>query len=213
MFKRKTGLFAALSNNEVISGLKEALANGVELAINSLGQPGGFLGNTLVEIAVPDSLKSIATAARTLGQGHYVDSFETAMNEAAEKAVPEATIILADVLCQMSVDDAMKILNGPEDAATQYFRKVSETSLVERFKPIVTQAIDQTGVTAAYKKLTALATPLLGSIVEDCMLDLDEYVTSKSLDGLFKYIAMEEKRIRDNPVARTTDLLKKVFGG
>ena len=203
---------SAISNSEVVSGLKEALAMGVESSIKTLGKPGGFLGNNLVQIAVPDSLKTVATTARTLGQGHYVDSFETTMNNAAEKAVPEAAEILADAIRQMSVDDAMNILNGPDDAATQYFRKVSEASLVERLKPIVSRATDQAGVTAAYKSLTNQAGPLLGSLVEGSALDLDQYVTNKSLDGLFKYIALEEKNIRENPTARTTDLLKKVFG-
>lgn len=202
---------SALSNNEVVSGLKEALANGVESAVNTLGQPGGFLGNNIVEIAVPDSLKTIVSVARTAGQGQYVDSFETTMNQAAEKAVPEAATILADAIRNMGVDDAMSILNGPNDAATQYFRKTSETALIEKFKPIVSQATDKAGVTAAYKNLTGQATPLLGGLLGDSSLNLDQYVTNKSLDGLFKYIAMEEKRIRDNPAARTTDLLKKVF--
>jgi len=202
---------SALTNSEVVSGLKEALANGVESAIKSLGQPGGFLGNKLVEIAVPDSLNSIATTARTLGQGQYVDSFEKTMNQAAEKAVPEAAEILADAIRQMSVDDAVNILNGPDDAATQYFRKVSEASLTERLKPIISQATNQAGVTAAYKELAGHATPFLGGLMEDSALDLDQHVTKQSLDGLFKYIAVEEKSIRDNPTARTTDILKKVF--
>ncbi len=205
---------STLSNTEVVSGLKDALANGVESAINSLGKQGGFSNNALVKIAMPDSLNTIAATARTLGQGNYVDSFETTMNEAAEKAVPEAAIILADAIRKMNITDAMNILKGPDDAATRYFRKVSEASLAERFKPIVSQATSKAGATAAYKNLASQASPLLtgflqGSGVE---LDLDQYVTQKSLDGLFKYIAIEEKRIRNNPTARTTDILKKVFG-
>ncbi len=202
-----------LSESEVGSGLKEALATGVESAINLLGKPGGFLGNKAVEIAAPESLSTIVSTARTLGQGQYVDSFKTTMNQAAEQAVPEAAEILADAIRQMSIDDAMNILNGPDDAATQYFRKVSGTALAERFKPIVTEATDQAGTTAAYKKLTGQAGPLVSGLTEGSALDLDQYVTDKSLDGLFKYIAIEEKSIRDNPAARGTDLLKKVFGG
>lgn len=215
MSHRKTGLSAtilALSNSEVISGLKEAIENGIKSAIITLGQPGGFWGNKLVEIVAPDSLKTITTTARTLGLGEYVDSFESTMNQAAEKAVPEAAEILADAICQMSIDDAINILNGPDDSTTQYFRKVSGAALAERFKPIVSQATGHTGLTAAYKKLMGHAAPLLESIIEDNALDLDQYVTDKSLEGLFKYIAMEEKRIRSNPAARTTDILKKVFG-
>ncbi len=203
---------STLSNSEVVTGLKEALAKGVESAINSLGQSGGFQGNQLVEISVPDSVKTIASTARTLGQGEYVDTFEMTMNQAAEKAVPESAAILSDAIRQMSVDDAMNILNGPEDAATQYFRKVSQASLEEKFKPIVKESTEQAGVTAAYKNLTSQATPLLGDMMEGSALDLDQYVTDKSLDGLFTYIAIEEKSIRDNPAARTTDVLKQVFG-
>ncbi|MCK5830274.1 MAG: DUF4197 domain-containing protein [Methylococcales bacterium] len=201
---------SALSNSDVVSGLKEALANGVKSAINSLGTSGGF-SNSPVKIAIPDSLSTIATTVRTLGQGHYVDSLESTMNQAAEKAVPEAAEILSDAIRQMSVTDAMSILNGSDDAATQYFRKISESSLMERFKPIVTQATNSAGVTASYKNLTSQASPLLGGIMDKSSLDIDQYVTDKSLDGLFKYIAEEEKSIRSNPAARTTDLLKKVF--
>jgi hypothetical protein len=205
---------SSLANSDMVDGLKEALANGVETAIKTLGQPGGFAGNQLVKIAVPDSLKTIVATARTLGQGQYIDSFESTMNQAAEKAVPEAAVILADAIRQMSVDDAMNIVNGPDDSATQYFRKMAESSLAEKFKPIVNQATEQAGVTAAYKNLTGLASnPLVGSLLGGSSLDLDQYVTNEALDGLFKYIAIEEKRIRDNPAARTTDLLKKVFGG
>lgn len=205
---------SALSNSDAVSGLKEVLANGVESAVTTLGQSGGFLGNKAVEIVAPDSLKTIVATARTLGQGQYIDSFETTMNQAAEKAVPEAATILADAIREMSVDDAMNILNGSGDAATQYFRKVSEARLVEKFKPIVNQATAQTGVTAAYKNLVDLSsTPILGGILgANNTLDLDQYVTDRSLDGLFKYIAIEEKNIRSNPMARTSDLLKRVFG-
>ena len=203
---------SALSNSDVVSGLKEALANGVESAISTLGTSGGFLNNSAVKIAVPDSLKSVATTARTLGQGEYVDSLETTMNQAAEQAVPEAAEILSDAIREMSVEDAMNILNGPDDAATQYFRKVSEASLTEKFKPIVSQATDKTRVTASYKNLTSQAKPMLGAVMDDSSLDLDQYVTNKSLDGLFKYIAVEEKSIRENPAARTSDMLKTVFG-
>ncbi len=203
---------SALSNSEVVSGLKEALANGVETAIKELGRPGGFLGNHLVQISLPDSLQTLAGTARTLGQGQYVDSFETTMNQAAEKAVPAGAEILADAIRKMSVDDAMSILNGSDNAATQYFRKVSEKALMQEFKPIVNEATNQSGATLAYKNLLSTATPLLGGMLEGSNLDLDQYVTQKSLDGLFKYIGIQEQKIRSNPAARGTELLKKVFG-
>lgn len=203
---------SALTNSEVVSGLKEALANGVKSAITTLGQPGGFAGNQLVQISVPESLKTVTSTARALGQGEYVDSFELTMNQAAEKAVPEAATILSDAIRQMSIDDALKILQGSDTSATEYFRKVSETSLAEKFKPIVSQATDQAGVTSAYKNLTSQASsPLLGGIMDQNNINLDQYITTKTLDGLFEYIALEEKSIRDNPAARSTELLKKVF--
>lgn len=204
---------SALSNTEVVAGLKEALANGVESAITTLGQSGGFLGNKAVEIAAPESLNTVLAPARTLGQGQYIDELTTTMNRAAEKAVPEAAGILSDSIRDMSVDDAMSILKGSNHAATNYFRSVSETKLIEKFKPIISQATAQTGVTSAYKNLTDLsATPLLGDVLGTSnALDIDQYVTTKALDGLFKYIGIQEQAIRSNPAARTTDLLQKVF--
>lgn len=204
---------SSLANSDAVTGLKEALANGVESAINSLGKSDGFSGNNLVKITVPESLNTAVIAARALGQGGYIDSFESTMNQAAEKAVPEAATILANAIRDMSVDDAVKVVNGPDDSATQYFRKMAETSLTEKFKPIVSEATNSAGVTTAYKNLTAQASnPLVGSLLGGSSLDLDQYVTNKALDGLFKYIAIEEKRIRDNPAARTTAILQKVFG-
>ncbi len=203
---------SALSNSEVVTGLKETLATGVESAINTLGKPGGFTENPLVKIAVPDSLKTVASAARTIGQGQYVDEIETTMNKAAEQAVPEAAGILADAIRKMSIDDAMKILNGPDDAATQYFRKVAGKDLAERFKPIVSQATDATGATASYKQLMGSANSVLGGFLQNNnSLDLDQYVTNKALDGLFQYIAKEEQAIRNNPAARGSDILRKIF--
>lgn len=207
-----------LSNSEVTNGLKEALANGVESAIKTLGRKDGFMGDSLVKIPLPDSLTLVEKTARNLGQGQYADQFIGTMNHAAEQAVPEAAELLGEAIRQMSVEDATKILNGSDDAATQYFRKTSGTQLAEKFRPIIEKATNQFGVTSAYKALVSQATPmldnsLLGNIVPDDALDVDQYVTNKTLDGLFKYIAMEEKSIRENPTARTTDLLKKVFSG
>lgn len=201
----------ALSNSEIASGLKEALAHGVESSINTLGRTDGFLSDELVRIAMPESLKSVEKLARQTGQGEYVDQFVVTLNRAAEQAVPEAATILGDAIRAMSISDAKTILNGPDDAATSYFRKSSEAKLTERFLPVVRQATDQVGVTSAYKSLTGQAVGLLGGFMQPEAMDLDRYVTSKAMDGLFKYIAIEEQKIRDNPAARTTDLLKRVF--
>ncbi len=207
-----------LNNSEMVSGLKEALAKGVESAIKSLGQKDGFMGNSLVQIPLPDSLSMAENAARKLGQDQYADQFISTMNHAAEEAVPEAAELLAEAIRQMSVEDATKIIRGPNDAATEYFRKVSGVQLAEKFQPIIEKSTSQFGVASAYKSLVAQAEPLLKNslltgFVPDGALDVDQYVTNKTLDGLFKYIALEEKSIRENPAARTSDLLKKVFSG
>jgi len=206
-----TAAGAALSNDEVVRGLKEALANGVESAVGALGRTDGFLGNAAVRIPLPASLDPLAGMLRTIGQQHYTDEFVQTMNRAAEAAVPESAAILGDAIRQMSVDDAKSILNGPDDAATRYFRKVGEARLTGRLRPIVSEATSRTGVTASYKQLVGAAGPA-ARMLDTGALDLDGYVTGKALDGLFVMIAAEEKRIRENPAARTSELLRKVFG-
>lgn len=216
------GIGGALTQDQMVGGLKEALANGVQHAVANLGQSGGFLNDSGVRIPMPASLQKLDKAARALGQGRLADDFIASMNRAAEQAVPEAAAVLGDSVKQMTIADAKSILTGTNNAATQYFRRTSETNLYERFLPIVQKTTEQTGVTSAYKKLAATASGGLGrlgglgglggSISGLEAPDLDSYVTHKTLDGLFLKIAEEEKQIRENPVARTTDLLQKVFG-
>jgi len=201
-----------LSQSEVVAGLKEALAKGVETAIKSLGRTDGYLGNDLVRIPMPDYLDTLAQGVRAVGGDAYVDEFVTTMNRAAEKAVPEAAEIFADAIRQMSIEDAKQILAGPDDAATRYFQQVAGPRLIERFHPIVENATESVGVTSAYKRMVSQAGPMLSMLGRPDMADLDGYVTEKGMDGLFTEIAQQEKQIRENPVARTTDLLKKVFG-
>jgi hypothetical protein len=201
---------SALSQDDVVRGLKETLSKATQNAVAKLGKEGGFLNNAAVKIAMPESMAKIDKTLRKLGQDKYADQFVAAMNQAAEKAVPEAANILADSIRDMSLEDAQAILKGKSDAATQYFRKKNEAKLMERLKPIVTKATDQAGVTSAYKAMTKKAGGLAG-LLGGGAGDLDGYVTEKSLDGLFKMVAEEEKNIRANPVARSTDLLKKLF--
>jgi hypothetical protein len=202
---------AALSQSDVASGLKEALSKGVNQAIASLGKEGGFLNNPDVKIPMPPQLHQVEGALRAVGQSKMADEFVATMNHAAEQAVPVGANVFAGAITNMTIEDAKAILTGPGDAATQYFRKTSETQLHEQFLPIVREATAKTGVTAAYKNLLQQAGPAASFLGRDAS-DLDGYVTKKSLDGLFKMVAAEEKKIRENPVARTTDLLKKVFG-
>jgi hypothetical protein len=193
-----------------------------------LGHDGGFLTNLNVKIPMPEKLQKVESALRTMKQDKLVDDFVATMNHAAEQAVPEAGAVFADALKQMTIADAKSILTGPNDAATQYFQRTTQTNLYARFYPIVQQATQKTGVTAAYKKLmekadladvTQATSKLggLGSVIGTAMpnkeaMNIDAYVTNKAMDGLFKMVAEEETRIRQNSVARTTDVLQKVFG-
>lgn len=201
----------ALDDSQVITGLKEALANGVQHAVTNLGRSDGFLRDLEVKIPLPDAVKKAERSLRFLGQDQVVDNFITTMNRAAEQAAPQAAEVLGTSIRQMSVADAKSILRGTNNAATQYFRRTSETNLYAKFLPIVQQATAAAGVTSAYKQLAGQAGPVLSMLNRDS-LDLDGYVTRKALDGLFLKMAQEEKRIRENPLARTTDVLKKVFG-
>ncbi len=201
----------ALSEDQMISGLKEALGKGVEHAVGSLGKENGFLKDIAVKIPMPDTLKKAESALRMLGQDRLADDFIEAMNHAAEQAVPEAAAVLGHSVQQMTLTDAKAILTGTNTAATQFFRRTSETNLYERFHPIVAKATEKVGVTSFYKKMMDKAS-FAGAFLSPDAGDLDGYITHKALDGLFLKIAEEEKSIRANPMARTTDLLQKVFG-
>ena len=203
---------SALSNDQVVAGLKEALRIGTETAISLLGKTGGYLDDPQVKIQLPESLQRVTSGLRTFGQGELVDEFERTLNRAAELAVAETTAIFSDTIQQMSLQDAQGILNGGESAATDYFRAKSSQRLEAAILPIVEQSTQQAGVTAAYKSLVGQV-GALGSVVDTSALDLDRYVTTKALDGLFLKVAEQERLIRQDPVARTTDLLKTVFGG
>ena len=202
---------AGLSNDDMVAGLKEALAKGTKQAISELGKPDGFLKNAAVAIPMPESLKRVEKLLRSLKQDKLADEFVATLNHAAEQAVPEAASLFAESINQMSLEDAKGILQGPNDAATQYFRKTSGARLVERFRPAVQAATEQAGVTAAYKRLLKKAGPLAQLVGKEAN-DLDGYVTERAVDGLFKSIAEEEMRIRKDPLARGSELLKKVFG-
>ena len=175
-----------------------------------------------VKIPMPEKLQKVEQALRTMKQEKLADEFVATMNHAAEQAVPEAGSVFGDALKQMTIEDAKAILSGPNDAATQYFQKTTQTNLYARFYPIVRKATAQTGVTASYKNLMekvnvgqglgSFGGPLGGSLLGKDSMDIDAYVTNKAMDGLFKMVAEEEQHIRQNPVARTTDMLQKVFG-
>ena len=221
LFKKKPGgatnaSLAGFSENQVADALKQALGNGVTAAITNLGKPGGFLENPKVKIPMPEKLASVEKALRSMKQDKYADEFVTTMNRAAESAVPEALPIFTDALKSMSIDDAKKLVSGGDDSATQFFREKGEKQIQEKMMPIIKEATAKTGVTSAYKKLLDQAGgggSFLSKLkINTSSLDVDSYVTQKASDGLFKMIAEEEKRIRENPAARTTQLLENVFG-
>jgi hypothetical protein len=211
---------AALSQDQVVAGLKAALSKGVSNAVVSLGHTGGFLTNAAVKIPLPGKLASVESALRLAGQGELTDNFIASMNHAAEQAVPLAAGVFGDSISQMSIADAKGILSGTNDAATQYFKRTTQTNLFAKFYPVVQKATDSVGVTAEYKTMMAkfssvnTLSSMFGksSPVALNAIDIDTYVTHKALDGLFKMVAVEEKNIRANPLARSTDLLKTVFG-
>jgi hypothetical protein len=201
---------AGLSDSDIVGGLKEALSKGTRTAVSMLGKEDGFLANPAVKIPMPDSLKKIEKGLRKFGKGKIADNFVETMNHAAEKAVPEAASIFADSVKEMSISDAREILQGGDDAATQYFRKNSGEKLKAKFLPIVKVATNEVGITSKYKKMTDKL-GVLSNYIDTDSLDVDEYVTDKAMDGLFLMVAAEEKKIRENPIERTTDLLRKVF--
>ena len=203
---------AGLTESEMITGLKDALGVSIEKTISELGTTDGFLGNSLVRIVVPEKLQMVATGLRKVGQGALVDSFETSMNRAAEQAVPATADIFSGAIKKMSFADAQAILSGPDNAATTYFEETTRASLFERIKPIVQGETSKVGVTGYYKAMEDKASAMLPLISGGKSTDLDSYVTNSALDGLFKVMAEYEKDIRTNPVARTTDILQKVFG-
>jgi hypothetical protein len=198
------------SNGDIIKGLKEALQIGTGKAVESVSAPDGFYKNPEIKVPLPGAVQKVEKALRLVGYGEIVDTFELSMNRAAEKATPQAKTMFVDSIREMSFEDARKILSGPDNAATRYFEEKTSDRLQEMFKPIVNQIMGEVGVTKAYQDLNAKAqtVPMAGKL----SIDLDQYVTDRTISGLFTVLAEEEAKIRKDPVARTTDLLEKVFG-
>ncbi len=199
-----------LDTGTIVSGLKEALEIGTRSAIENVSKPDGYLTNQLIHIAMPPELEQVSGLMHKFGLGSQADAFEQSMNHAAEKAAPEATNIIVNAIKNMSIKDATNILNGPDNAATEYFKAQTTEKLTGLFRPTIDASLNQVGTTKYYNDLTGKVAdlPLVGKKVN---LDLPDYVTEQALNGLFTMIAAEEKKIRDNPAARTTDLLKQVF--
>jgi hypothetical protein len=191
------------------SGLREALSVATERAVETTSKSGGFLDDPRIHIKLPGKLETMANALRAVGMGAQVDELEVAMNHAAESAAGEATPVFGDAIKSMSFDDAAGILRGGDTAATTYFKKKTTVPLTAKFRPIVNDAMKNVGVTKQYEALVGQYTST--PFVSAPKLDLNAYVTDQALAGLFKVVGDEEKRIRKDPAARATELLKQVF--
>lgn len=199
-----------LSNAEASQGLKAALARGAEVAVGLLGKPDGFLGNPKVRIPLPGFLDSAAGLLRTLGQGKRIDELVTAMNRAAETAVPMARDPLVGAVKSMNVTDARKILTGGQTLVTDFFAEKTRSPLAVKFLPVVTRATEKVGLAEKYNRVAAKASGM--GLVKKGNANIQHYVTGKTLDGLYLLIGEEEKKIRQDPVGTGSAVLKKVFG-
>ena len=198
-----------LSDDKIVSGLKEALEVGTTNAVALTGRHDGFLKNEAIRILLPAKLQPIGKGMRLLGMGEQVDDLEIGMNRAAEQATPQAKQIFIAALKKMSFDDARRILTGDDTAATEYFRRTTSTDLSTSFTPIVHRSMEKVGVVRQYNGVIKNA-PGGAALANE--FDLDKYVVGKTLDGIFLMLGEEEKKIRKDPAAQTTELLKEVFG-
>lgn len=198
------------STSEVASGLKEALTKGVSKGSDEVSRTDGYFKNPEIKIPFPPEVKQVETTLRKMGMDKQVDEFILSLNRAAEDAAKEAKPIFVSAIKQMTIEDAWSILKGENNAATKYLEKTTSVQLKEKFKPIIKASLDKVNATKYYKDLITAYNKV--PMVKKVNPELDTYATDKATDGLFVMIAKEEKNIRENPGARTTDLLKKVFG-
>jgi len=192
------------------SGLKEALQIGTDHAVDLTGTSDGFFKNEAIKILLPDTVKTAEKGLRLAGMGAKIDEFELSMNRAAEKAAPAARGIFKDALLQMTFDDVRKIMTGGDTSATDYFKAKTSAKLSASFKPTVESAMEETGVVKQYKELAGGFRSLPFGRTQS--FDITAYVVGKTLDGLFYVLGQEEKKIRTDPAAQITPLLKEVFG-
>ncbi len=199
-----------VDDSTAASGLKEALAVGTENAVKNVSRTDGYFGNQAIKILMPENIRKVADVLKKVGYQKQVDDFVLSMNRAAEKAAPKAAAIFGDAIREMTFEDVRGILGGGDTAATDFFKRKTQNKLYEEFKPVVSSSMNEVGVTKSYKEMMGKyeSVPFAGKE----SVDLDHYVTSRALDGLFYMVGQEEKNIRTNPMARTTDLLKTVFG-
>jgi hypothetical protein len=200
----------SLSVDNIAAGLKEALRVGSETVVAQLGKPDGFNADPTIHIPLPKSLKTIKDTLGKIGMSSMLDDLEVRLNRAAEVATPKAKELFLNSINEMTLDDAMGIYKGPDDAATKYFQKKMSEPLAKNMRPIVEDSLSQVGAIQSYDTIIGKYRSL--PFVPDVQADLTNYVIDKGMSGIFHYLAIEEAAIRKNPVKQTTDLLKRVFG-
>lgn len=201
---------APLTTAEVAQGLKEALIKGISKGSDLVSQMDGYFKNPEIKIPFPPEVKKVEDRLRQIGLGNEVDKFVLTLNRGAEDAAREAKPIFIEAIRSMTIEDAWAILRGEEDAATQYLKRTTSGLLKEKFKPVIQNSLNKVNATKYYGDIVTRYNQI--PLVQKVNPDLDDYATDKAIEGLFLMIAKEEKNIRENPVARTTELLKKVFG-
>ena len=199
-----------LTEQEVGGGLKEALINGISKGADLVSVTDGYFKNPQIKIPFPPDVQKVEDKLRQLGFGNKVDEFVMTLNRGAEEAAKEAKPIFINAIKQMTIQDAWGLLKGEQDAATQFLKRTTTAQLKEKFSPVVQSALDKVSATKYYADVVNTYNKV--PFVEKVNPDLNAYATDKAIEGLFVMIAKEEKNIRENPVARTTDLLKRVFG-
>lgn len=198
------------SDSMLISGFKEALSIGTEKAVQMVSKTDGFFGNQAIKILMPDKMKMVADALAKAGMQKQVDDFILSMNRAAEKAAPQAASIFGGAIKDMSFEDASKIFSGGDTSATEFFKGKTSPALFTAFKPVIASSMGEVGTTGLFNGIMSKYNTM--PLVPKVTIDIEEYVTNKAMDGLFTMVGQEEKKIRTDPAARTTDLLKSVFG-
>lgn len=201
----------AIDNDTLLRGLREALAVGSERAIETISQPGGYLDDASIRIPLPGPVEKLTPLLKKAGMGDQVDAFETSINRAAERAAPQATALLVNAIQSMSFDDVRRIYEGADDEATRYFQRTLGDDIAKLFQPEIKDALNGVGATRYYNVLAqeAKSIPFVGGQMN---VDLTDYVTDQAMDGLFTKLAEQEKLIREDPLARSTDLLKQLWG-
>lgn len=209
-FGRQAADGNVLSGDEMAAGLKEALRVGTENVVEQLGRIDGFNADPQIHIPLPQSLMKVQSTLSTLGMAQMLDELELRLNRAAEAATPKAKRLFWKGVEEMTLEDAKGIYNGPDDAATRYFRRKMSPQLAQEMRPVVKQTLAEVGALSTYDQIMGRYRSL--PFVPDVRADLTEYVVDRGMDGIFYYLGREEAAIRRDPAKRTTELLQRVFG-